>query len=313
MEAATPADAKGQASEKREFDVTCCCAYLCCGKQILVLEPEEAELISTTCCSSAKKRLPYGQLGSVDHNICCCCHGFTSALSGMDQNGNSPALTPGFGCSVDLVQEIVEVLRARMKARGDTGNIVRAEQALKLMSHVSAKMDAVVAHWSLTTSAQQFNRETLFERKEYDMTSCCHKGCTCGGKQMLYMDPEEVRVETTTPCCCCIPTFAKSDSIRPYGQLGEVLQAKGCGCLASVGSSMGPMSPGWGCEEALVAEVAEELKLRQRARGAQGNIQRQEEINNLVMAQDARLTKVCQSEGADAPSLQAPETMTMPV
>ena len=45
---------------------------------------------------------------------------------------------------------------------------------------------------------------------------------------------------------------------RPYGELGSVDKGTACGCCTSVTSGLGPISPGWGCEEALVDELVEE-------------------------------------------------------
>ena len=67
--------------------------------------------------------MPYGELGSVDQTTACgCCHSFSSNLS-PGQGENPGGISPGFGCSGDLVGDIVKELKARMKARGDTGSV----------------------------------------------------------------------------------------------------------------------------------------------------------------------------------------------
>ena len=63
---------------------------------------------------------------------------------------------PAARCQKSLVTEIVEELKARQKARGDTGNIKRAEQTIDLVSEVksdvaslTAKVDAILAHLNI--------------------------------------------------------------------------------------------------------------------------------------------------------------------
>jgi len=96
---------------------------LCCTlEQKLFLEPEEAHLVTTTCCSTQTQRRPYGELQAVEHLKCLgCCHCFQFAET---------KVSPQCFCAGDLVAEIVKELKRRMKARGDTGQIKRAEQLL---------------------------------------------------------------------------------------------------------------------------------------------------------------------------------------
>merc|ERR1712224_158600 len=112
---------------------------------------------------------------------------------------------------------------------------------------------------------------TVFEHKDYDVTSCCWRCCTCCiGKQTVNLEPEEANYVTST---CC----SKSTQRRPYGELGSVEAANCCGCCVSVSSQLGMMSPGLGCEKEKVDDIVEELKARMKGRGDTGNIQRQEE------------------------------------
>ena len=62
-------------------------------------------------------------------------------------------ISPGCGCSGSLVDDIVTELKARMKARGDTGAIQRAEQTLAQLAaarteigQLNQKMDMVMNH-----------------------------------------------------------------------------------------------------------------------------------------------------------------------
>ena len=144
--------------DHKEYDTTNLCEKFCppgslcmCFslQQKLILEPEEAVLVTSTICSTTNQRRPYGELGSVDKytsfGIC------ASIVYGQSY------LTPGLGCSTELVEEIVAELKQRMKARGDTGQIQRAETMLEELKEVQhdvaaldAKIDAILAHLRIT-------------------------------------------------------------------------------------------------------------------------------------------------------------------
>jgi len=121
---------------------------LCTTAQRLELEPEEAVLVTSNCCSTVNQRRPYGELGSVDKITCC-------GIFNSFQFGDS-TVCPGCGCEGSKVEEIVHELKLRMKARGDTGQIKRAEQMLgeiqilKAQSqNVDAKLDLILKHLGL--------------------------------------------------------------------------------------------------------------------------------------------------------------------
>ena len=123
---------------------------MCCTlEQKLFLEPEEAHLVTTTCCSTQTQRRPYGELQAVEHLKCLgCCHCFQFAET---------KVSPQCFCAEDLVGEIVKELKTRMKARGDTGNIKRAEQTIDMVGQVqkdvadlNLKIDAIIAHLNIT-------------------------------------------------------------------------------------------------------------------------------------------------------------------
>mmetsp|Transcript_86860 Transcript_86860/g.202184 ORF Transcript_86860/g.202184 Transcript_86860/m.202184 type:complete len:338 (-) Transcript_86860:109-1122(-) len=280
----------GSPFERKEYDVTSHFARLCCQDQKLILEPEEAILQTSTPCSELTKRLPYGELGRVEHATACgFCHQFNSNLSNIGESGEQEPISPGCGCNAELVEEIVMELKARMKGRGDTGNIQRAEEALTMMrqlngrsEHQAAKIDAILASLSVPLPQEMVDMQqsaaplTFFGHQEFDVTDTCSKLCTCGiSRVLLFLGPEEVVIEATT---CC----ARIRSSRPYGELGHVTEATSCGCCAAVASSLGILSPGCGCQKDLVHEISEELKRRMQARGDTGNLQRQEQTNLLV-------------------------------
>jgi hypothetical protein len=60
-------------------------------------------------------RLPHGELGSVDKASFLCCSGVSSSIF------EGHCICPGFGCNnALLVNDGIDELRARMKARGDS-------------------------------------------------------------------------------------------------------------------------------------------------------------------------------------------------
>lgn len=137
----TSSDSSMETFDRQEYDVTdtgCqfCQCLLCpliwtpifpgiMGKKTLTLEPEEAVLEITCCCYHSNSRRPYGELGSVDATTVCFCTGVSSNLSAIP---NIPyPLCPGWGGEVEKVRTIVDEMRRRMRLRGDTGQIIRAE------------------------------------------------------------------------------------------------------------------------------------------------------------------------------------------
>jgi len=92
---------------------------------------------------------PYGELQAVEHLKCLgCCHCFQFAET---------KVSPQCFCAEDLVGEIVKELKKRMKARGDTGQIKRAEQLLGEIQilkaqaqNTDAKLNAILKHLNIS-------------------------------------------------------------------------------------------------------------------------------------------------------------------
>lgn len=128
--------------EKKEYNVTNWIQLICsipstCGTLNieLQLEPEEAVLVTSTCCSTTNSRRPYGELGTVDKMTSCgCCVSFKFG---------DAVLSPECGCANSLVTEIVAELKARMKQRGDTGQIQRTEAVLNEVHNIRAELNNV--------------------------------------------------------------------------------------------------------------------------------------------------------------------------
>jgi hypothetical protein len=57
-------------------------------------------------------------------------------------------ISPGCGCEREIVDQIVTELKTRMRNRGDTAQIQRAEQTLKRLGVVESKLvrDETVGH-----------------------------------------------------------------------------------------------------------------------------------------------------------------------
>ena len=118
------------------------------GKKTMILEQEEAVLaIDCQPFCSIETRRPYGELGSVDQTSCLCCTGVSSNLS------QSMPLFIGWGCEYNKVGEIVQELKRRMKARGDTGQIAKTEAALKELHELRAEMKELKADMKLVLNA----------------------------------------------------------------------------------------------------------------------------------------------------------------
>lgn len=296
---------------EHEYDVTnCCFKWANCGKgsMTLVLEREEVILITKACLGESNKRMPYGELGSVDHGKACgCCHTFTTNLNPTTEEGQKQPFSPGCGCDGELVEKIVADLKARMKGRGDTGNIHRAEEALDVLKLLMAKVDAL-SRTMAVPSVQIMDSQAQkpqFEHKEYNLTNCCDTCCSCGmTKITLNLEPEEAVLHGEN---CCGTTTSR----RPYGELGSVSATKQCCGCHSVSSGLGGFSPGWGCDEDLVNEIVAELKVRMKERGDTGNIQRQELTLAMLREQDAKLNAIMQKLNVPIPQAAAPKMQAM--
>jgi hypothetical protein len=128
---------------------------------MLFLEPNEVSLVNKNCCGTQKKRLPYGELGSVDMSSSCgCCAGFNAGGLAPGADGAPGIISPGCGCEKELVSTIVEELNKRQRARGDVAQMQRADEAaknMKLMSDrmvvMESKMDAILTHLKIPQPA----------------------------------------------------------------------------------------------------------------------------------------------------------------
>ena len=100
-------------------------------KTTLKLDSEEVTKTDIAICGKAQSKRPYGELGSVDRSNCCCCVSVSSAFG---------PISPGCGCETELVDDIVAQLKVRMRDRGDTAQIQRAEQTLERLDAMEHKL-----------------------------------------------------------------------------------------------------------------------------------------------------------------------------
>jgi hypothetical protein len=82
-------------------------------------------------CGTNIAKHPYGELGSVGRGNCFCCVSADSAFG---------PISPGCGCDGEKVDDVVTILKERVRARGDTGQIQRTEQTLQRLHEVDTKL-----------------------------------------------------------------------------------------------------------------------------------------------------------------------------
>ena len=88
-------------------------------------------MVDIDLCGKHVSKRPYGELGSVDRSTCLCCVSVESAFG---------PISPGCGCDTATVNDIVDELKQRMRLRGDTAQIQRAEQTLERLDEVEHKL-----------------------------------------------------------------------------------------------------------------------------------------------------------------------------
>ncbi len=128
--------------EHKEYDMTPCCDAFFCSNLKLLLEPEFVVTVRTDCCGTTRTRTAYGEY-DVSRGSSCGCY----TVNGM---------SPGCGCDKNIVDEVAEELQRRVAARGDTGQIQKAELAAQQIAELHTKMDNLDRKLDLVI--QQMNR-----------------------------------------------------------------------------------------------------------------------------------------------------------
>ena len=121
-----------------------CFPCIVTGDHSLVLEADEAVYTQNNCCQNSVERRPYAQLGDVQHIKCCLClRGVKTDLGGEGKGGSMP-ISPGCGCSDDLVQEIAEELQRRKVGRGNIAQLRQQELQIAYTKDLNAKLDLIM-------------------------------------------------------------------------------------------------------------------------------------------------------------------------
>ena len=146
-----------QRFSKEEYDVTCCCEVIFCGRTQLTLGEEDAELDSKCCFGTCtdNKRGPYGELGTVDSSECCCFYGFRAG-SIMPQPDQMQCI--GWGCEKEMVDKIVADLKKRQGLRGDRAKTRMAESTLSSLALLHKKVDAIMESLELPPMSAEMER-----------------------------------------------------------------------------------------------------------------------------------------------------------
>ena len=113
------------------------CLAFFAEKKTLTIETEEVVLNINNGCENKNKRLPFGELGSVDQSKTAC---------GLFQIGGDSIgrMSPGWGGVNELPEmlEILATLKRRQQQRGDQGQIQRTEK-------LERKIDAIIEHFRI--------------------------------------------------------------------------------------------------------------------------------------------------------------------
>ena len=120
-----------------------CLGWVFAEKVTLTLEPEEVLVSQINCCENKLRRIPYGELGSVEETRCCC--GWVGLYLGR-------IIFPGWGHEQALVAEVVGRLKARQRLRGDTGQIKRSEHNAIMLQEINSKLDSIICHLNIDYS-----------------------------------------------------------------------------------------------------------------------------------------------------------------
>ena len=96
--------------------------------------------------------------------------------------------------------------------------------------------------------------------KEWDVTTCADSLCCCGMIKTTLTIEDEKLLYKTTNC------FGEQKRSINYGELGAVDVGQCC-CFYALNTNIGPIQPGFGCDEALVKEIYGALKEKCNLKG----------------------------------------------
>jgi len=281
-----------------------------CTSRELKLEAEEAILHINKCfgMNTIVSQREYGQLGFVEkQKNCVCCFQVASDLSPIPGEGN---ISPGCPCTNRTqVTSIVQELRERMAARGQVGQIRKQEKMLKMINdfkpnllEVGKKVGASAPPQLQVMTEQGQEVSQQVEKKDYDITntidSCLNCVCTCGvagcTTETMSLHEDDLFIITKN-------NLDDSNMKMPYAEMDSVDVQKSCCCCWSVNES----SPGFGCNRALVEEIAEDLQQRKLKRGNIAHLKQLRNMQGTAAGLDALAEDILKREGIMYPPSQA--------
>jgi len=296
--------------------LTCCCTcgIAGCTKEKLELKEDDMFVHSKNRLDDSDIKIPYAEMDSVDMTrSCCCCYTVNEQ-------------TPGFGCDKNKVEAITADLQ---ECKNKRGNIAHLKQ-LQAMQSVAVAMD-VMADLMLKKEGVQYppTPQTMdevfpgqkpralthqqmpqlepkrdFDTKSYGVTNyiACLCGCLCCPccgplTSKMTLMPDEMLMVNENWCY-------KQSSRTPYGNLGAVETETMCCCCSQLPDLA---TPGCGCSNGLVDEIAAELQERKVKRGNIAQMKQQENIIIEVLNTEAKMDMLMHKRGLSYPP--TPEIM----
>lgn len=245
-------------------------------------------------------------MGSVDFNkSCCCCYSVNDE-------------SPGWGCDSGRVQDLAEELQKRKVMRGNIAQVKQLEAMqssivdLNVQGSLICEKESVqyppgqqVIDASFNGKRPRILDEPIphleaakpFDTKEYNVTNyqecCCQLlCCPCYGpvSRQMTLGPEEMLMVRTDFC-------SKSNERTPYAQLGAVEVETTCLCCSELPEVA---TPGCGCSNALVEEIANELQARKVQRGNIAQFKMQENLINEMLKLTVKAKLLADKKGVGA-------------
>ena len=103
----------------------------------LIFDTEDATRMDRALCGSRVSVRPYGELGTVEKNTCCCFVCFDSDFG---------TLMTGWGCDNKKADLFVRCMKERMTDRGDAAQAILSDQITERSISVNQKLDRLMAH-----------------------------------------------------------------------------------------------------------------------------------------------------------------------
>jgi len=293
--------------------------------------------------SNEVRARPYAQLGSVDvsmvsfgrphsvftstlfshprytpqYNNCCCC-GAEVWMVSTDGGEIAPAGKTGNCCNPTdkkMVEEISKKLQELKVARGNIGLMKMHNANGDKLAHVANMLDALAAAKGVNTPpCSTVMDRTDFPNVTYDVQNWQEVPLCCRGSESyaskLHLEEYEIKFTNRTLC-------DQTNSRRPYAQLGVVAEQDVevpcaydcCSCEPMGGHAVEVdgirVQPRLGMETELCKTIAMELQARKVALGNIGQLQKGEQIRDIVDHAETSLEAIMQKLGVQVPSSQS--------